>query len=182
MTPLWIFAYGSLVFRPDFDFSARIVGKVPGYARRFWQRSSDHRGTPEAPGRVVTLVEAPGEECWGVAYQIAAQHRDEVTARLEHREKGGYRLIQLPFHPTQNSPEPKEVNAYVALADNSEFCGPEEDMITAAVIQTATGPSGHNVEYVIRLAEALDSLGIYDPHVLRMANLVIDPMNVLEEG
>ncbi len=154
---------------------------MSGYSRRFWQRSTDHRGTPESPGRVVTLVEAPGEECWGVAYQVAAEHRDEVVAHLDHREKGGYRMIQLPFHASQKSSAPKEVSAYVALADNPEFCGPEDDEATAEVILGASGPSGHNVEYAIRLAEALDSLGIFDPHVLRIANLVSDPNQVLEE-
>src|SRR5581483_11846825 len=66
---MWIFAYGSLIFRPDFPWIERRRAFVRGWARRFWQGSPDHRGVPEAPGRVVTLVARDGF-CGGCAYRI----------------------------------------------------------------------------------------------------------------
>ena len=70
--PLWIFGYGSLVWRPDIPHDERRPAWIRGFARRFWQGSTDHRGVPEAPGRVVTLVRDEAARCWGAAYRVAA--------------------------------------------------------------------------------------------------------------
>ncbi|KAM9922103.1 hypothetical protein OXX59_006062 [Metschnikowia pulcherrima] len=53
---MWIIGYGSLIFKPPPLVSFKVSGTLQGYIRRFWQSSSDHRGTPESPGRVVTLI------------------------------------------------------------------------------------------------------------------------------
>ncbi|KAH3901874.1 related to Cation transport regulator-like protein [Saccharomycodes ludwigii] len=53
---LWVLGYGSLIYKPPPHYKYRMPGIIYGYARRFWQSSSDHRGTPESPGRVVTLI------------------------------------------------------------------------------------------------------------------------------
>lgn len=177
---LWIFGYGSLIFRPDFPFSAKVVGRVMGYERRFWQESTDHRGTPEGPGRVLTLVKNAESYCAGVAYRIPASRRTEILEQLDYREKQGYELIELPFDPRRDEPAPAQVSVYLAKEDNAHFCGPEADGTTAAVIREAVGPSGHNVEYLFRLAEALEELRISDEHVMKLANLVADPDQVFE--
>jgi cation transport protein ChaC len=84
MSDVWVFGYGSLVWRPDFPFAESRIATIEGWERRFWQGSTDHRGVPDAPGRVVTLVEAPGAVCWGRAYLIGASSRDEVTQMLKN--------------------------------------------------------------------------------------------------
>ncbi|TID16230.1 hypothetical protein CANINC_004229 [Pichia inconspicua] len=73
--PLWIFGYGSLMFKPPLhdlpEISSQLVrfhGHIPGYIRRFWQSSSDHRGTPELPGRVATIIGAD-EICTSISLQ-----------------------------------------------------------------------------------------------------------------
>jgi hypothetical protein len=86
----WIFAYGSLIWRVDFEYLESRPASINHWARRFWQGSTDHRGIPDAPGRVVTLIEARGETCWGKAYRLNPNSRDQVLAHLDHREKGGY--------------------------------------------------------------------------------------------
>lgn len=177
---LWIFGYGSLIFRPDFPFTAKVVGRVMGLERRFWQESTDHRGTPAHPGRVVTLVKQPQSYCAGIAYRIAASHKAEVLAKLDYREKQGYELIELDFDPRRDGPAPAKVSVYLAQEDNPHFCGPEDEHATAAIIRDAVGPSGHNVEYLFKLAEALEELRVDDEHVMKLVNLVADPDQVFE--
>ena len=90
MSDAWVFGYGSLIWRPDFEYMERLPASLRGWERRFWQASPDHRGTPEAPGRVVTLVPVSGAVCEGMAYRIAGAVWAPIRAALDHREKAGY--------------------------------------------------------------------------------------------
>ena len=87
---VWVFGYGSLVWRPDFPHLERRVGHIGGWRRRLWQGSPDHRGQPHAPGRVATLVTEPEAVCWGVAYRVAEADWSTVVDRLDARESGGF--------------------------------------------------------------------------------------------
>uniref|UniRef100_A0A453C2V5 glutathione-specific gamma-glutamylcyclotransferase n=1 Tax=Aegilops tauschii subsp. strangulata TaxID=200361 RepID=A0A453C2V5_AEGTS len=108
---MWVFGYGSLVWNPGFAYDARLVGFVRDYRRVFYQGSTDHRGTPEFPGRTVTLEHQPGSTCWGVAYKISRE-QDKQTALeyLEVREKQYDEKVYLDLYTgffPQNTRSPR---------------------------------------------------------------------------
>jgi glutathione-specific gamma-glutamylcyclotransferase len=158
---VWVFGYGSLIWRPDFPFAQRQRASIDGWSRRFWQGSHDHRGTADAPGRVVTLVATPGAHCDGVAYLI--DHT--VFEHLDHREKNGYE---------RNDVELQFVNeraggiVYIAHRDNHAFLGDSPLDNVARQILESRGPSGTNREYLYELAAALRNLDADDPHVFEL--------------
>ena len=167
---LWVFGYGSLVWRPAFEHRRREPARIRHWTRRFWQGSTDHRGVPGAPGRVVTLLPEPEAETWGMAYEVAPEARKAVLANLDHREKGGYARHDVPAE--LRSGETVEALVYVATPQNENYLGEAPLAVIARQIAASTGPSGPNVEYVIELDRALRALGVDDPHVRGLAALL----------
>ena len=156
---LWLFGYGSLIWKADFRFIESRPARVHDWSRRFWQGSHDHRGTPAAPGRVLTLVEDPGAVCQGIAYRITP----EVFEYLDAREKNGYLRSTLSIEFADR--DAAEALVYIATASNAAWLGHASDHAIALHIARARGPSGSNRDYVNHLAAALRALDAYDAHV-----------------
>jgi cation transport protein ChaC len=159
---IWLFGYGSLIYKVDFPFLEREPATIVGWQRRFWQGSHDHRGTPESPGRVVTLIAKPGVACKGMAYRVSPS----VFEHLDVREKNGY----LRFTTTlifENGRHDQGL-VYIATEQNEAYLGsaPEAEIIRQ--IAQASGPSGPNSEYLLRLASALRQLGAECPHTFAL--------------
>ena len=170
---LWVFGYGSLIFRAEFPFVERRVARLHGFSRRFWQSSPDHRGTPEAPGRVVTLIENRASSVLGVAYRIARERSYAVLAELDQRERAGYERVdrRSRIHAKRRSAVLARL-VYQARAENPGFVANADDASIAAIVRSARGPSGDNASYVRRLAQALRELGEDDPHVFAIERLL----------
>ncbi|CCC66929.1 hypothetical protein NCAS_0A03710 [Naumovozyma castellii] len=124
MQGLWVLGYGSLIYKPPPHYKYRIPATIYGFMRRFWQSSIDHRGTPDSPGRVVTLI--PYDEIvsrpefsqdlklyspnfddikgandlttLGVVYYIPTEFADQVREYLDVREQNGYTLHEVEVH------------------------------------------------------------------------------------
>ena len=164
---MWLFGYGSLIWRPDFVYSSRMRARLHGWERRFWQGSHDHRGLPHRPGRVVTLIECPGGHCDGVAYLVDAAVHAETFERLDHREKNGYERHEVHVE-LADTPEPTPAVTYIAPVGNRAYLGPASVAELAAQIRASAGPSGRNDEYLLDLAAALRALDAHDPHVFEL--------------
>lgn len=156
---VWVFGYGSLIYKADFAYLERHPAAIEGWTRRFWQGSHDHRGTPDAPGRVVTLIAAHGARCHGMAYRVAR----DTLAHLDVREKNGYLRVITPLQLDDG----RHVDGlvYIATADNAAFLGSAPEAEIAHHIARSRGPSGSNRDYLLHLAEALRAMGADDPHV-----------------
>ncbi len=166
---MWIFGYGSLIWKPGFEWEERRLGFVRGWQRRFYQGSYDHRGVPGNPGRVVTLLPDDSATTWGVAFRIEGAEADRVLAQLDHREKGGYERHRITVYRGEpgRHPVPTVDRAlmYVATEDNPNYLGPAPPDEIARQAKDAVGPSGPNVEYITRLADSLRQFDVEDRHV-----------------
>ena len=171
MGQYWVFGYGSLIWRPDFRFMESHIGCISGWSRRFWQGSPDHRGTPARPGRVVTLIVAPGQRCWGRLFRLDPGDAQEIFRRLDFRERGGYNRVIEDAELLDG----RSVSSltYVASPDNLNYLGPASLTTVADRVRSAVGPSGTNRDYALRLAEAIRGMGQSDSHVFELVALLV---------
>lgn len=168
---IWLFGYGSLIYKVDFPYIAKSPAFITGWQRRFWQGSHDHRGTPEQPGRVVTLIESEGSRCDGMAYKVTPQE----FVHLDEREKNGYlrHEVELSLVDEQGHTTHKTGLIYIADESNHAFLGEADEEAIAKHIVQSKGPSGENSEYLLKLAHSLRELGALDEHVFSVEKYVL---------
>uniref|UniRef100_UPI0037E7136D glutathione-specific gamma-glutamylcyclotransferase 1 n=1 Tax=Semicossyphus pulcher TaxID=241346 RepID=UPI0037E7136D len=158
-TSLWIFGYGSLVWKPDFKYKRSKVGYIQGYKRRFWHGDNFHRGNDKLPGRVVTLIEDDDASTWGVAFEVTGSQVEESLKYLNVREAvcGGYITKMVDFFPEGEDQAPVQAMLYIATPDNPLYLGPASPEEIGVQIAVSSGKTGHNLEYLLRLAEFMRS-------------------------
>jgi cation transport regulator ChaC len=118
----------------------------------------------------VTLIETPGERCYGRAFLI----EPDIFEHLDHREKNGYeRNTVTTFFDDASAPGV----VYIAGTTNFAFLGDAPLDEIAAHIKRCTGPSGANIDYLLELARTLRQLDISDPHVFELETLVLAAQN-----
>uniref|UniRef100_A0A8D8X541 glutathione-specific gamma-glutamylcyclotransferase n=1 Tax=Cacopsylla melanoneura TaxID=428564 RepID=A0A8D8X541_9HEMI len=175
---IWVFGYGSLCWHPGFEFEKSTTGYVKGYSRKFWQGNDQHRGTSDSPGRVATLVQQPENIVWGRAFLVCGK---SAVPYLNTREGvlGGYMTSFEEFYPKDHSEDDRPIRTmmFVACPDNSLWLGDAPLHEIANQIVSCKGPSGHNAEYVLRLAifmrENIPDAHLHDPELFTLEIMLL---------
>jgi cation transport protein ChaC len=156
---LWVFAYGSLMWRPDFPFVERLEARLVGAHRALCVYSFVHRGTPERPGLVLGLDQ--GGTCRGIAYRVPVKDRGATVAYLRAREQvtSVYRECMRPIW-LKSRPE-RRVQALCYMVDRGhvQYAGRLSLEQQLHHVRQGHGHSGANREYVIATVGALEQLG-----------------------
>lgn len=167
----WVFAYGSLIWNPDFRYAERRPARIHGYHRRFCVYSHHYRGTEERPGLVLGL--APGGSCAGIVYRVAAADTAAVVDYLWERE-----MISGVYEPhavcARAADARIDAHTFVADPHNSQYAGALSLAQTAALVRQGIGARGRCVDYLADLVTHLDALGLADGPMHRLLKLARD--------
>ncbi|HRE61519.1 MAG TPA: gamma-glutamylcyclotransferase [Micropepsaceae bacterium] len=161
---VWVFGYGSLMWNPAIHVSGTSLARARGLCRRFALTLELGRGTPEKPGLMLVVEDAPQETCWGVAHRIAPEHLESETGILWSREMltGAYepRWIDL-----ERDEGPLRAFTFTVNRAHPRYTGalPPEEI--ARRIAQAEGILGTNRDYLYRTHACLAAHGLDDAHI-----------------
>lgn len=166
---LWVFGYGSLIWRPGFEHVERAAARIVGLHRSLCVYSFVHRGTPERPGLVLGLDR--GGACRGVAYRVAARNRAAALAYLREREQATSVYIETQRTVWLAGKPERRVKAVCFTVDRShpQYAGRLSLDRQIHHVRQGHGRSGNNVDYVIETVASLEALGCRDAELHLLA-------------
>ncbi len=163
----WVFGYGSLIWRPGFDFLVSQPARLYGAHRALCIYSHHYRGTPQKPGLVFGLV--PGGSCNGMAFEIGVANRDRVLNYLREREQVTSVYFEVERWVRLNCGKKVLATSFVVNKDHPQFAGNLACSEELALVREARGSAGPNRDYVLNTVEHLDQLHIADRHLHQLA-------------
>jgi cation transport protein ChaC len=169
---LWVFGYGSLMWRPGFPFITRVPARLIGEHRALCVYSFVHRGTPEKPGLVLGLDR--GGACRGIAFRVAGEHRAATIAYLREREQvtSVYREVTRSVW-LENEPRRRVgALAYVVDRGHVQYAGRLSLAEQLRHVQQGHGQSGANRDYVIATVKAIEAEGFRDRQLHQLASML----------
>lgn len=162
MQDLWVFGYGSLMWRPGFPHVERHHALLHGMHRSLCVFSHVHRGSPERPGLVLGLDR--GGACRGVAFRVAGEHREETVAYLRAREQVTMVYVEELRRITVLGEDRRTVEALCYTVDRShpQYAGRLDLAHRAELVRHGVGQSGANPDYLGNTVRHLREIGIRD--------------------
>jgi len=166
---LWVFGYGSLMWRAGFDFIEQVPARLIGEHRALCVYSFDHRGTPEKPGLVLGLDR--GGACRGIAFRVAASLRHDTIAYLRGREQTAnvYREVMRSVWLENEARQRVSALAYVVDRGHVQYAGRLSLAEQLRLVQQGHGRSGNNRDYVLSTVKSIEAQGFRDEQLHQLA-------------
>ena len=170
----WVFGYGSLMWRPGFDFVEQVPARLIGEHRALCVYSFDHRGTPEKPGLVLGLDR--GGACRGIAFRVAVSRREATIAYLREREQTThvYREVMRSVWLENEARLRVSAMAYVVDRGHVQYAGRLTLTEQVRYVRQGHGRSGNNRDYVLSTVRSIEAQGFRDPKLHQLADLLRD--------
>ncbi|MGO9174421.1 MAG: gamma-glutamylcyclotransferase [Rhodomicrobium sp.] len=159
---LWVFAYGSLMWRPDFRYGEASHALLEGAHRALCVYSVVHRGVPTAPGLVLGLDK--GGRCEGMAFRVPAPLVKETRGYLHRRENvtNTYAALMKPVKLLDGSHRSVPALCFLVNRYHRQYAGDLPIEKQAHLVRRSAGASGANIDYVVNTVEHLRALGVHD--------------------
>src|SRR6202011_5370527 len=171
---LWVFGYGSLMWRPGFEFTEQVPARLIGEHRALCVYSFDHRGTPEKPGLVLGLDR--GGACRGIAFRVAARQRSDTIEYLRGREQTThvYREVMRSVWLENEARQRVSALAYVVDRGHVQYAGRLSLTEQLRLVQQGHGRSGNNRDYVLSTVKSIEAQGFRDAQSPQLALVLHD--------
>ena len=157
---LWVFGYGSLMWRPGFAYARRCKATLRGWRRSLCVYSHVYRGSPERPGLVFGLDR--GGACAGVAFEVEEALRETTIRYLREREQATAVYLERIAPITLERGERVLALTYVADRLHEQYAGRLDREAMLAYVRAGAGRSGDNPEYVLETHDHLQAMGVRD--------------------
>ena len=178
----WVFAYGSLIWNPAFDYVERRVARAMGWRRSFclgWDRR--FRGNPEHPGLMLALDR--GGQCSGVVFRLPDDALEPNMDRLVRREMS---MVPSAFPPrwitVVTEDGPLRAMTFAMDRKSDRYVGGVSEDQLADVLATARGFRGSMAEYLFATVSILEQMGIHDRYLWRLQHKVAERIEHMHQG
>jgi cation transport protein ChaC len=168
--PVWIFAYGSLIWDPGFSYAQAEPALLRGYHRSFCLYSYDYRGTPAQPGLILGLDR--GGSCRGMALLLPPDTLRQAIDRIWWREMSGRRVYDARLLPVQTRSSSLKALGFTVLRDCPDYAGGLPLDNAARLILSAVGRRGRCRDYFESTVRHLERLDLLDRPLRRLAERV----------
>ena len=179
---LWVFGYGSLMWRPGFEYVEKVRARLIGEHRALCVYSFDHRGTPERPGLVLGLDR--GGACRGIAFRVTSKQRSATIDYLRSREQTTHVYREVMRSVWLDNEERQRVSALTYVVDRGhvQYAGrlPLDEQLR--IVRQGHGRSGNNRDYVLATVKAIEVEGFRDVQLHRLAMMLHDSHSIHAPG
>ncbi|MGO4524960.1 gamma-glutamylcyclotransferase [Microvirga sp. 2MCAF35] len=160
---IWVFAYGSLIWNPCFEYDEKVPAYLRGYHRKLCVISHNYRGTPKKPGLVFGLD--TGGSCYGLAFRIGQTQVRDAVKFIRDRELTSSIYNEKFVALSLEDGRKVHALAYIVNHQHPKYISNLDVEEVFNLVKDAAGTLGSNLEYVISTFRGISSLGLRDKNL-----------------